>query len=51
MGNEFELIKVEGNEYKLMSFGIEIATIYTEKDTYAFDIKLMVDRANGCENK
>ena len=39
---EYVLNHIEGNEYELSQYGTVIATIYTRKDTYAFDIKEFV---------
>lgn len=46
MEDKYELKHIEGNEYELLSYGTVIATIYTTKDTYAFDIEQLVNNCN-----
>lgn len=42
----YELKYIEGNEYELLSYGVLIAVIYLQKDTYSFDIKQLIDNYN-----
>lgn len=46
-----ELKHIEGNEHELHDKGTHIATIYTNKDTYVWELEKMVKHFNEKEIK
>ena len=46
-GMEYKFVEIEGNECEIRSGGVVIATVYTSKDTYKFDIEQMVEAINN----